>query len=123
MSNNTDNEGLDQKLFVFQFFFLNLFFSWQFTTQPFVLCIAIYVVICFTKVNILVGVVILWNAGIFPQITDFQCNLDLATLSVSAKSVTKSHNDTKFYVVNSKLVTKSQVVTNFNVSKLRLHCR
>ena len=80
-------------------------------------------VIYFTKVGILVGVVILWNAGIFPQITDLQCNLDLATLLVSAKSVTKSHNDTKFYVVNSKLVTKSQVVTNFNVSKLRLHCR
>jgi hypothetical protein len=58
-----------------------------------------------------------------------QCNLDLVTLLVSSKTVTKSHNVTNRMVLCSKLknglckiVAKSQVVTKFNVTKSRLHC-
>ena len=68
--------------------------------------------------------------AMYPMLWNFklQCNLDLVTLLVSAKFVTKSHNVTK-----SNNVTKtneimqqiekwSQVVTELNVTKSRLHC-
>jgi hypothetical protein len=50
-----------------------------------------------------------------------QCNLDLVTVLVSAKTVTKSHNVSKLKNGLYKIVTKSQVVTNFDVNKSRLH--
>ena len=61
-----------------------------------------------------------------------QCNLDLVTPLVSAKTVTKLHNVTKSndfmqFMKNClrKIVTKSQIVTKFNVTKSRIsfeHC-
>ena len=58
-----------------------------------------------------------------------QCNLDLVTLLVFPKTVIKLHNVaelndfcSKLKDGLSKIVTKSQVITKFNVTNSRLHC-
>ena len=53
-----------------------------------------------------------------------QCNLDLVTVLVSEKTVTKYRMVLCSKLKNGlcKIVTKSEVVTKFNVTKSRLHC-
>ena len=64
------------------------------------------------------------------EINQQQCNLDFVTLLISAKTVTNCIMSLNRMILCSsklknslfKIVTKSKVVTEFNVPKLRLNC-